>query len=153
MQVVIVSVGENNNQWHLDEFNKYHKRLPSNIKLQLIEVPILTSKKRTESIINKESQAILQAIPDGFTTIALSPTGSSICSNKFAKLLYQKELAAENLCFLIGGPEGLTPNIINKANLVLSFSELTFPHMLCRIILVEQIYRSCCINSKHPYAK
>jgi len=83
----------------------------------------------------------------------LYENGKDISSRKFAELLKEKEISGKNICFVIGGAYGLGENILERANLKLSLSKVTFPYKLARLILLEQIYRAYCTNKGINYQK
>ena len=153
MKISIISIGQNSSDWDEKEFVKYKQRVRGSIQLDLIEIPLQKTKKRTLSIIHKESQEMLNACKNHSIIIALSPNGKQLNSDKFAQELSKWQSNGLSVAFLIGGPEGLTDNIIKTADYVWSLSNYTFPHMLVRVILSEQIYRGFCKNINHPYFK
>ncbi len=153
MKIGIISIGQKMSDWTRQEFIKYKERLNTSIQLQLIEVPMLPTKKRTVSIIQKESKELLQNSKRFSRSIALAPMGKQLNSNTFAKELNNWYTNNLSVSFLIGGPEGLSSEVLEKSDYIWSLSKLTFPHMLVRVILAEQIYRGHCKNTNHPYYK
>ncbi|NQY43822.1 MAG: 23S rRNA (pseudouridine(1915)-N(3))-methyltransferase RlmH [Legionellales bacterium] len=153
MRIGIISVGQKMSEWANQEFIKYKERLNSSIKLELIEVPLLPVKKRNISVIQQESKHLLQHADKFSLSIALDPKGKELNSDLFAKKI--KGWREDNLstCFLIGGPEGLSKEVLQKSDSSWSLSKLTFPHMLIRVMIAEQIYRGYCKNINHPYYK
>lgn len=153
MEIDILSIGGSMPSNLLDEYNKYIYRLPNFIQTRLIEIPIIASKKRTSDIVNKENSNLKNNIDNKKTIIALSPAGKSISSDDFAKEMHNAMQSNKGLSFLIGGPEGLSDSLLQSSSKKWSFGKLTFPHMLVRVLLAEQIYRGYCILNNHPYAK
>lgn len=101
---------------------------------------------------SEEAKAILAHIPNGAIIIALDENGKSINSLKFANNIANwRDNGKANICFIIGGADGLDNKIIANANMILAFSLLTWPHQLVRILLAEQLYRTTTILSNHPY--
>lgn len=100
----------------------------------------------------EESQKIMKRISPGATVIALDERGKTLGSSEFARLIgrYRDE-AVGKVQFVIGGADGLTPEVRERANLLLSFGKQTWPHLLARIMLLEQIYRAQQILAGHPY--
>lgn len=99
-----------------------------------------------------EAALLAGALADGAFTIALDERGKSISSEDFAYLIAtERDAGRRQMGFIIGGPDGLEPSIRQSANRVLSFSGLTWPHQLVRIMLAEQLYRATTIMSGHPY--
>lgn len=126
MKISIISVGQNSSDWGRKEFAKYKQRVRDSIKLDLIEIPLQKTKKRTNSIIQKESQEMLNACKNHSIIIALSPTGKQLDSDTFAEELNKWRSNSSFVSFLIGGPEGLSDEIIASADFVWSLSNFTF---------------------------
>ncbi|VAW17060.1 23S rRNA (pseudouridine(1915)-N(3))-methyltransferase [hydrothermal vent metagenome] len=102
----------------------------------------------------KEAAALVSAMPDDAKLVVLDETGTQQTSGQFAQMIGKwNENAQRNLCFVIGGPDGLDPEIRARADLVLSFSPLTWPHQMVRVMLAEQLYRATTILAAHPYHK
>jgi 23S rRNA (pseudouridine1915-N3)-methyltransferase len=153
MKIIIISIGQNSPDWIKKGFDFYALRLPHYIDCQLIEIPLEPCKKRNSTIIQKESKKIIKYLSSDSYIIALDRKGVEINANNFNNLLSKKISPHNKIIFLIGGPEGLDPSILSKSHETWSLSKLVFPHMLTRIILIEQIYRSHCQNNNHPYSK
>lgn len=100
----------------------------------------------------EEAKAIQAALPDGAVAIALDETGKAIDSEVFATSIGDwRDGGKQDLVFIIGGPDGLAPEIRQRADKTIAFSPLTWPHQIVRILLAEQIYRASTILSNHPY--
>ena len=158
MKITIISVGKLKEKYLLDGIKEYTKRLSKYTKLDIIEVqdehaPETLSLKDMEKIKEKEGKKILSKLKDSFV-VALVLDGKQITSPELAKKIEEiKTYNSSIITFIIGGSLGLSNEIINKANYKLSFSKMTFPHQLMRLILLEQIYRSFRINNNEPYHK
>ena len=141
--------------WVETAVNEYAKRLKEYVNLSIIEVPLLKRSKSSDltRILEKESAMVINAIPNGSRVIALEIEGETFSSEKLAKKFELLQQVNSNLCFLIGGPEGLTAE--TRAHCVerWSLSSLTLPHPMVRIILLEAIYRAWSIINNHPYHK
>ena len=159
MQITIISVGKLKERYLIEGINEYKKRLSAYTKVQLIEVndekaPENLSPAEMEILKQKEGERILNHIKDDQYVIALAIEGKSYNSEELAKeidnlITYGKS----NIAFVIGGSLGLSNQVTNRADLLLSFSKMTFPHQLMKLILLEQIYRAFKINRGEPYHK
>ncbi len=125
----------------------YLKRIPWKIKINQLE---LKDKLPPEKQKISEGELLLKMVPDGDFIIALDERGEQFSSHGFAKLI---EKQIQPISFIIGGAYGLSDELRGKANLLLSLSEMTMPHALARVVLVEQIYRAYTISQNHPYHK
>ena len=140
----------------IDEFKK---RLSKYCKLDIIELddekaPENLSDKEMEMIKDKEGKKILAKIKDTSYVIALAIDGKSLSSEELADTINKLGIRGiSNITFVIGGSLGLSDEVLSRADYKLSFSKMTFPHQLMRLILLEQIYRSYRINNGEPYHK
>lgn len=155
MRVHIIAMGDRMPGWVEQGYQEYAKRLGSELQLHLHEVP---PEKRGKSadikrIVQKEGERMLQVIPAGCDVIALDREGQTVSTETLAEKMQQWLGAGRDLALLIGGPEGLASACLQRAQWRLSFSNMTFPHPLVRIILVEQLYRAYSILKHHPYHK
>lgn len=139
--------------WVTAGFEEYANRMPSQYRVTLIE--ILAEKRMPnadiQKIIQKEEKKIDAAILPSDYCIALDRTGKSLNTKTLAKQLQTWHDNQQSICFVIGGPEGLSEPFVEKANAVWSLSEMTLPHPLVRVVLAEQIYRAWSIIVNHPY--
>lgn len=133
--------------------NDYNKRLPAEIKINSILLPLIKRGKNPDipRIIRDESRKILAAIPKGSLLVVLDVVGKSISTMKLSAILEGWLQQAQDVSIVIGGPDGVSDELLAEASLKLSLSALTFPHPLVRIILLEQIYRAWSILNNHPY--
>ncbi len=154
MKITIISVGNIKESYFLEAIKEYKKRLSKYVTLNEIVIDDYPNIKDENKVKEKEGEAILKAIPKDSYVICLTLDGLSLdsvgLSNKLKEIFTYH---SSHLCFIIGGSLGLDSSVINKASLKLSFSKLTFPHKLFKVILLEQIYRSFKILNNETYHK
>ncbi|MDG6094335.1 23S rRNA (pseudouridine(1915)-N(3))-methyltransferase RlmH [Acetobacter sp. AN02] len=126
---------------------RYLRRLSP--PLVITELP--DGKGSPAEIKRREGEALLKALPSRAFVIALDQGGRSLTSTAFASALSEWQSGGREICFLIGGAEGLDAAVIGRADQLLNFGQMTWPHMLVRIMLTEQIYRARAILAGHPY--
>lgn len=159
MNITILTVGKIKESFYREAVAEYQKRLKRYCRLEIIEVadepaPERASSAQEELIREKEAQRILSRLRDNSFVITLEIAGKKLDSEKFAKKLEDLALSGKSqLVFIIGGSLGLHSSVSARADLSLSFSDMTFPHQLMRVILTEQIYRAFRIISGEPYHK
>ena len=159
MTITILSVGKIKEKYLLDAIAEYSKRLTKYCKLEMVSVADektpQNASERDESIIkDTEGQRILSHIKDSDHVIALAIDGKQYDSVEFSQLLCNHELASvKRLVLIIGGSLGLSDEVLKRSDEKISFSRMTFPHQLMRVILLEQIYRAYRIKNNEPYHK
>ncbi|MDD6667478.1 MAG: 23S rRNA (pseudouridine(1915)-N(3))-methyltransferase RlmH [Lachnospiraceae bacterium] len=159
MRITIACVGKVKEKFYRDAILEYAKRLSRYCKLEIEEVadektPENASAALEEEIKNKEGGRLLKKIPDTAFVIALAIEGKPLSSTELAGKINQLGLSGKShIVFVIGGSLGLSPKVLKRADALLSFSKMTFPHQLMRVILLEQIYRSYRIINGEPYHK
>ena len=159
LSVKFICVGRMRERFYIEAFNEYAKRLQSYCKLQLVEPAEIRlgddpSGKEISAALDKEAGGILAAIPADSYVVALCVEGKEAPSEAMAELISQRENSGKpRLCFIIGGSYGLSPKVKARSDLKLSMSQMTFPHHLARVMLLEQIYRAFQINSGGKYHK
>ena len=153
MQIDLIAVGKKMPAWIESGFKEYKKRLPKNINFKLIEInPAIRSKNNSaDNYKQKEQENIISALAANSLIIALDEKGKSISSTKLAKKLQTWNDENQHISLIIGGADGLSDEIKNKANELWSLSEMTLPHGLVRVMVAEQIYRAWSITQNHPY--
>ncbi|MEH6617752.1 MAG: 23S rRNA (pseudouridine(1915)-N(3))-methyltransferase RlmH [Porticoccus sp.] len=153
MRLRIIAVGTKMPDWVSAGCNEYLKRLPSELNLEIVELPLGQRGKGADinRAIVREGEAMLKAIGEHDHVIALDVLGKPWSTEQLAGKLQQWQLSGDNFSLLVGGPDGLAPECLKRAHSKWSLSALTLPHPLVRILLVEQIYRAGTINSGHPY--
>jgi 23S rRNA (pseudouridine1915-N3)-methyltransferase len=156
MQITLLTVGKLKEAYYRDAAQNYIKRLRHYATFDEIEVREERGSKNTQitDIVQKEGLRLLQALPPNALIIALDPIGKSCTSEALANQLTDLGIQRQSrLVCLIGGPFGLAPQILSRANWCLSLSPMTFPHELARVILLEQLYRAFTIIRGENYHK
>ena len=154
--IKIIAVGKIKEKYILDGIDEYLKRLKKFNKVEIIELKEYPSYDESESNINKtkieEGKEILSKIGSEYV-IALDPNGIMLDSIDFSKKIESIFNNSSDISFIIGGSYGLSKDVKERANYLLSFSKLTFPHQLFRLVLLEQIYRAFKILNNETYNK
>lgn len=150
--IKLICVGKVKEKFITDAINEYTKRLSKYTKLQIIELEDISIGNENQ-ILEKEAQNILNRIKDNEYVIVLDINGQAYDSLEFAKMLNNQLINNSNITFVIGGSYGLHSSILNISSMRLSFSKLTFPHQLFRLIFVEQLYRAFKIMGNETYHK
>ncbi len=159
MNIKILCVGKIKEKFYRDAISEYSKRLSKYCSLEIIEVDDeKTSENSTENEINiikdKEGERILKHIKDKDYAIALAIQGKQQDSVAFSKYIENLGITGNSsICLIIGGSLGLSDAVMKRCNDSISFSKMTFPHQLMRVILLEQIYRAMRIMNNEPYHK
>lgn len=153
MEIYLICVGQKMPTWVTMGFQEYQKRIPACCSLQLIEIPLLKRTKNADlpRLQQEEGKLMLAAIPSDSYVIALDERGKMWDSVTLAEKLAQWMQSFPSVSLLVGGPEGLAPACLQKAQQTWSLSALTLPHALVRIIVAEQLYRAWSILHHHPY--
>ena len=150
MNVCVICVGRLKESFYEEACREYEKRLKGLCRLEILELKEETGEKKKK----KEAEAILAKIPRGSRVIALCVEGRLLSSEELSSLLAGTALKGESrVTFLIGSSDGLSETVKRAAGDRISFSPMTFPHQLMRVILLEQIYRSFRIMKNEPYHK
>ncbi len=150
--IKIITVGSIKEKYLKDAIEEYIKRISKYTNIKIIEVKDEGLVEPNKSLILEEEK-ILKHINDKDYIITLEIEGKELSSTEFADKLDKITLEASTITFIIGGSYGLSDNIKEKAKLHLSFSKMTFPHQLFRVLLLEQIYRAFKINNNESYHK
>ena len=159
MNINIIAVGKIKENYLKDALDEYKKRLSRFCKLTITEVqdePMSQNPngKEIDAILKKEGEKITASIKNTDVLISLCVEGKQKTSEEFAKFFSDECVKGANtFTFVIGGSVGLSDEIKNMSNLKLSFSKMTFPHQLMRVVLLEQIYRCFKINANESYHK
>lgn len=159
MKITLITVGKIKEKYFTEAIREYAKRLSRYCKLEIVELedektPDRASEAEERQIKEKEGERILKAIKEGSYTIALAIEGKKMTSEQFAKKMDTLGIQGKShVNFVIGGSLGLDERVLQRAEEWVSFSDMTFPHQLMRVILLEQIYRGYRIIHKEPYHK
>lgn len=159
MKVTVVCVGKIKEKFFTDAIKEYEKRLSRYIKLSVTELadektPDGASEALEEQIRKKEGERILKAIPEGAYVIALAIEGKQLSSEELAAYVEKLGVGGtSHIVLVIGGSLGLSKEVLQRADYLLSFSKMTFPHQLMRVVLLEQLYRAYRIINGEPYHK
>ena len=153
MKITLLAVGTKMPSWVTTGFEEYQHRLPTKCSLHLKEIQAEKRGKNINvaSIKEKEAQKLKSAIPPNCRVVALDVKGQSWSTEKLAIRLQDWMMGGQDIVLLIGGPDGLTSDLLQCADEKWSLSKLTFPHPLVRVILAEQLYRAYTITENHPY--
>ena len=153
MKIKIICLGKTKQQFIGEGIREYQKRITKYHKLdwQILPDIKLTGSKTIEIVKEQEAMILEKNLPTSSLIIVLDEGGNEFSSQKFAKYLEDKLLIGKDILFIIGGVYGLSKRILQKADLVLSFSRFTFTHQMIRFLLAEQIYRSFTIIKGKKY--
>ena len=159
IQVRLICVGKMREKYYSEAFAEYQKRLQAYCRLELLEIaeqrlPDRPSDREIAAALEREGQEILRAVPNDAFLVALCVEGKQTPSEGVAELIAARENSGKpRLCFVIGGSFGLAPSVKARADRRLSMSQMTFPHHLARVMLIEQLYRGFKINEGSQYHK
>lgn len=159
MKITVITVGKLKEKFFCDAVREYGKRLGRYCRLEIQETadektPKEASEVQREQILQKEGERIGRLIPEDAFVITLEIEGKKLSSVEFAKEIERLGVSGtSHIVFVIGGSLGLHHTIKERADLAVSFSDMTFPHQLMRVILLEQIYRAYRIINGEPYHK
>ncbi len=152
MKIKIISIASKKTEYE-SIISDYLRRLPPQITSEHIRIPIVkrTKKQSINQIIDIESNKFLERIDDKETLIVLDQSGRPVSTNEFSNWMQDWLDNSIDPIFGIGGPDGFSESVLNRANKILSLSSMTLPHSLVPVILAEQLYRSWSILNNLPY--
>ena len=159
MKIKVLAVGKIKEKYFTGAVEEYAKRLSRFCRLELVEVPDEkmpdgAGRAQELQIRIKEGERILQKLPGSSFVVALAIDGRMLDSVELSRQMERWNVnGISHITFVIGGSLGLSPQVLERADMKLSFSKMTFPHQLMRVILLEQVYRSYMIRSGAPYHK
>jgi 23S rRNA (pseudouridine1915-N3)-methyltransferase len=153
MRINLIAVGTRMPDWVEAGIVEYRKRLPPELQFEIREIALAKRGKNADiaRALQQEGAAMLAAIAARDVVIALDVQGKSFATEQLAAQLAQWQLNGENISVLVGGPDGLAAECLQRAQQRWSLSALTLPHPLVRVLFAEQLYRAWSINNNHPY--
>jgi len=153
VRITILAVGHKAPGWVQEGFNEYARRMPAEARLELVELkPEERGAGRSADRAKVlEGERILAAVPQGATLLALDERGRSVTTQGLSVMLSDWMRDGTYPCFVIGGADGLSDPVRERAAKLISLSALTLPHALVRVVLAEQLYRAWTILARHPY--
>lgn len=152
MKLYVVAVGQRVPDWAQTAWDDYAKRFPPELKVELKAVKTeARGSKTVDQLCGAERERIEAAIPRGTRIVALDERGTPLTTVALAARLKGWQLASDDVALVIGGPDGLDPAFKQAAHERIRLSDLTLPHAMVRVLLVEQLYRAWSVNAGHPY--
>ncbi len=152
MRLLLVAVGLRVPDWAQSAWDDYAKRFPPELRVELKAVKTEPrSSKTLETLHAAERTRIVAAIPKGARMVVLDERGTALTTVALAEKLKVWQRSGDDVALVIGGPDGLEPALRQSAHERIRLSDLTLPHALARVLLIEQLYRAWSINAGHPY--
>ena len=154
MKLQLICVGKLAESWQREAAAEYAGRVQRYFSLQILELKEEKGGRKgdTVGLLKREGARILEKVPERAFLIVLDERGRNLGSEQLADLFSEEMLhGGRDWCLIIGGPYGLDPTVRNRADLILSLSKMTFTHQMARVLLLEQLYRSCTIIKNEPY--
>ena len=152
MKLLIVAVGQRVPDWAQTAWDDYAKRFPPELKVELKTVKTEPrAGKALATLYAAERERIEAAIPRGSRTVVLDERGTALSTRALAAQLLHWQREAQDVALVIGGPDGLEPEFKQRAHERIRLSDLTLPHAMVRVLLIEQLYRAWSVNANHPY--
>ncbi len=152
MRLVVVAVGQRQPGWAQAAWDDYAKRFSGDLRIEIRTVKATPRGSRAVSVLQGGERTRIDAVlPKGARVVALDEAGSRVTTMALARCLQRWQLAGDDVAVVIGGADGLDPAFKQAAHECLRLSDLTLPHALARVLLIEQLYRAWSINAGHPY--
>ena len=152
MKLLIVAVGQRVPDWAQTAYDDYAKRFPPELRVELKAVKTEPRGSKTlETLLSAERERIEAAIPRGSRIVALDERGTTLTTKSLAQQLNEWQLESDDVALVVGGPDGLDPAFRAAAHQRIRLSDLTLPHAMVRVLLIEQLYRAWSVNANHPY--
>ena len=153
MKLRLIAVGTRMPAWVREGFDEYATRMPRECRLELTEIPIAERGKNADiaRLKQAEGEKMRKAIPRDVQVIAFDERGEQLSSPQWASALGKWLQDGRDVALLIGGPDGFSPEVLERADRRWSLSKLTLPHALARVLVAEQLYRAWSLLHNHPY--
>ncbi|KAB7628267.1 23S rRNA (pseudouridine(1915)-N(3))-methyltransferase RlmH [Alkalilimnicola sp. S0819] len=153
MRLLIISPGGRMPAWVAEGFRDYANRMPPQLRLELMEIALAKRGKNADlrRARDEEGARMLAAVPEQARVVALDVQGKPWSTEQLATRLQDWLQDGRDIALLVGGPDGLSPGCLARAEARWSLSALTLPHMLVRVLLAEQLYRAWTVTENHPY--
>ncbi|WP_024537006.1 23S rRNA (pseudouridine(1915)-N(3))-methyltransferase RlmH [Comamonas badia] len=152
MRLSIVAVGQRVPDWARTAWEDYAKRFPPELKVELKAVKTEPrGSKAVQTLQAAERERIEAALARGVHRVALDEHGTRLSTQALAARLRDWQLSGDDVALIIGGPDGLDPALLQSAHERIRLSDMTLPHALVRVLLIEQLYRAWSVNAGHPY--
>ena len=153
MHIRLLAVGDRQPSWVDEACSKYTERYPREWKFRLDVIPTVRRNKNDKSrqAMEAEGELILAKLGSDEQVVLLDERGKQLSSKSLASRLSEWQTDARDLCFIIGGPDGVSGQVRQRANMMWSLSQLTLPHGMARALLSEQLYRAWSLQTGHPY--
>jgi 23S rRNA (pseudouridine1915-N3)-methyltransferase len=152
MKLVIVAVGQRMPDWAQTAYDDYAKRFPPDCRVEIKTVKTEPRGSKTlETLYAAERTRIEAALPKGARVVVLDERGTALTTVALAKHLRDWQMGGDDVALIIGGPDGLDPAFKAAAHMRIRLSDLTLPHAMARVLLIEQLYRAWSVNANHPY--
>ena len=153
MHIRLLAVGDRQPSWVDEAFAKYTERYPREWKFRLDVIPTVRRNKNDKShqAMEAEGELIIAKLGSDEQIILLDERGKQLSSKSLASRLSEWQTDGRDLCFIIGGPDGVSEQVRQRANMMWSLSQLTLPHGMARALLSEQLYRAWSLQTGHPY--
>lgn len=153
MRLRLIAVGDRLPDWADAAAGDYAGRLPREWRFELTVIPVAPRGKNADiaRLKSAEGEKMLRAVPEGATVIAFDERGKQLSTQEWAEAAGRWQQDGQTVCLLIGGPDGLAPECLERAGQRWGLSKLTLPHALARVLVLEQLYRAWSLLTGHPY--
>lgn len=147
------AIGTRPPAWVLDGYESFRKRLPRECALELVELPTARRARNQGAEISRQrdGETLLKSVPDSAHVVALDERGQAWSTDRLVERLQDWMQSGRDVSLLVGGPDGLSPACLQRADERWSLSALTLPHAMVRVLVAEALYRAWTVHSGHPY--